>query len=106
MQHTTRIKGIFEDPYAVAQFWSQHRGIEQFWRHLKTDLKLSKMSLAGRQRASASLGVKVMSYLLGQHLSRLTHKTLYQIQLELSGQTHILSTLTEHFHEQIPTKRL
>ena len=90
----------------ILKIWSQHHGIEQFWRYLKTDLKLSKMSLAGRQGAYASLGVKVMSSLLGQHLSRLTHKTFYQGQLELSAQRHILFTLIEHFHEQIPTKHL
>ena len=26
----------------ILRIWSQHHGIEQFWRHLKTDLKLSK----------------------------------------------------------------
>ena len=71
---------------------------------LKTDLKLSKMSLEKQQGASASLGIKVMSYLLLQDMSRLKHKTFHQIQLELSGQRQILSMLREHFHEQIPTK--
>ena len=48
----------------ILRIWSQHHGIEQFWRHLKTDLKLSSMSLEGRHGAYANLGVKVMSYLL------------------------------------------
>ncbi|MCG9127363.1 hypothetical protein JT359_07135 [Candidatus Poribacteria bacterium] len=29
----------------ILRIWSQHHSIEQFWRHLKTLLKLSKMSL-------------------------------------------------------------
>ena len=83
----------------ILKIWSQHHGIEQFWRCLKTDLKLSKMSLEGRQGGYASLGVKLMSYLLIQHLSRLTHKTFHQIQLELSGQRQMLLEIMTHFHE-------
>ena len=50
------------------------------------------------------LGVKVMSYLLGQQVSRSVRKTFHQTQLELSGKRHMLSALSEHFHEQIPRK--
>lgn len=88
----------------ILRIWSQHHGIEQFWRHLKTDLKLSKISLENRQGAYASLGIKVLSYLLMQQVCRSTRKTFHQIQLELSGQRHILSTLREHFHEHIQRK--
>ena len=96
----------------ILKIWSQHQGIEQFWAEyacgilhdMKTDLKLSKMSLEGRQGAYASLGVKVLSYLLMQQVSRLTRKTFHQIQLELSGQRQILSDLSKHFHEQIHYK--
>ena len=83
----------------ILRIWSQHHGIEQFWRHLKTDLKLSAMSLEGRQGAYVNLGLKVMSYLLIQHVSRSVRKTFHQIQLELCGQRHMLSTLSAHFHE-------
>ncbi len=69
----------------ILRNWSQHHGIEQFWRCLKSDLKLSKMSLRKQQGAYATLGIKVMSYLLLQDLSRLQHKTFHQIQLELTG---------------------
>lgn len=88
----------------ILRIWSQHHGIEQYWRHLKTDLQLSSMSLENRHGAYASLGIKVMSYLFIQQVSQSVRKTFHQIQLELSGQRHILSTLREHFHEQIPTK--
>ena len=71
---------------------------------LKTDLKLSSMSLEGRQGAYANLGLKVLSYLLIQQVSRSTWKTFHQIQLTLSGQRQMLSDLSTHFHEQIPIK--
>ena len=71
---------------------------------LKTDLNLTSMSLKGQNGAYANLGVKVMSYLLGQHVSRSVRKTFHQTQLELTGQRQMLSTLSEHFHEQIPRK--
>ena len=84
----------------ILRIWSQHHGIEQFWRHLKTDLKLSSMSLEGRHGAYANLGVKVMSYLLIQQVSRSVRKTFHQTQLELTGQRQMLSVLSEHFHDE------
>ncbi len=45
---------VFGEPLRVCEIlkiWSQHHGIERFWRHLKTDLNLSAMSLEGRQGA-------------------------------------------------------
>ncbi len=71
---------------------------------LKTDLNLASMSLKGQNGAYANLGVKVMSYLLGQQVSGSVRKTFHQTQLELSGQRQMLSDLSEHFHEQIPRK--
>ena len=88
----------------ILRIWSQHHGIEQYWRYLKTDLQLSSISLENRDGAYASLGIKVLSYLFIQDVSRSVRKTFHQIQLELSGQRHLLSTLREHFHEQIPAK--
>ena len=88
----------------ILRIWSQHHGIEQYWRYLKTDLNLASMSLKGRNGAYANLGVKVMSYLLIQQVSRSVRKTFHQGQLELSGQRQMLSDLSEHFHEQIPRK--
>ena len=85
----------------ILRIWSQHHSIEQFWRYLKTDLQLSKMSSRGRKGAYADIGVKVLSYLLLQDVSQSVRKTFHQIQLELSGQRHILSALSKHFHEQI-----
>ena len=83
----------------ILRIWSQHHGIEQFWRHLKSDIGLASMSLEGRQGAYASLGVKIVSYLLLQHVSRSMCQTFHQGQLALSGQRQILSELSLHFHE-------
>ena len=58
------------------------------------------MSLKGQNGAYANLGVKVMSYLLIQHVSRSVRKTFHQTQLELTGQRQMLSTLSEHFHDK------
>ncbi len=88
----------------ILRIWSQHHGIEQYWRYLKTDLQLSSISLENRVGAYVSLGIKVLSYLFIQDVSRSVRKTFHQIQLELSGQRHLLSTLSEHFQEQIPNK--
>ena len=45
---------VFGKPLRSAEIlhiWAQHHGIEQFWRHLKTDLRLSAMSLHQRNGA-------------------------------------------------------
>ena len=57
------------------------------------------MSLENRHGAYANLGVKVMSYLLIQQVSRSVRKTFHQTQLELTGQRQMLSVLSEHFHD-------
>jgi hypothetical protein len=96
----------------ILRIWSQHHGIEQFWAEyacgilhdLKTDLKLSAISLEGRQGAYANLGIKIVSYLLLQQVSRSGRLTFHQTQLQLSGKRQMLSTLSKHFHEQIPRK--
>lgn len=48
----------------ILRIWSQHHGIEEFWRNLKYLLGLSKMSLHARSRAYAGVGVKLLIYLL------------------------------------------
>ncbi len=84
----------------ILRIWSQHHGIEQYWRHLKTDLNLTSMRLKGRNGAYANLAVKVMSYLLIQDVSRCVRKTFHQIKLELMGQRQMLSDLSAHFHDE------
>ena len=83
----------------ILRIWSQHHGIEQFWRHLKTDLRLSAMSLHHRNGAYGALGIKVLSYLMIQQVSRSTQRTFHQIKLKLSGERQMLSIISSHFHE-------
>ena len=99
----TRTMMVFGRPWRSAEIlkiWSQHHGIEQFWRYLKTDLKLSAISLQTVQGAYASLGIKILSYLLLQKVSCSTRKTFHQIKLELSGKREMLSELRSHFHDE------
>ena len=101
-QGKTQTMMVFGRPGRSAEIlhiWSQHHGIEQFWRHLKTDLRLSAMSLHHRNGAYGSLGIKVLSYLLIQQVSRATRRTFHQIKLQLSGERQILSIISSHFHE-------
>ena len=78
--------------------------LEQVWHHRKTDLNLSSISLEGRQGAYATLGIKIVSYLLLQQVSRSMRLPFHQTQLQLSGKRQMLSTLSEHFHARIQRK--
>ena len=98
----TQTMMVFGRPLRSAEIlhiWAQHHGIEQFWRHLKTDLRLSEMSLHHRNGAYGALGIKVLSYLMIQQVSRSTRLTFHQIKLQLSGDRQMLSIISAHFHE-------
>ena len=82
----------------ILNIWSQHHGIEQFWRNLKSLVKLKAMSLHGRSGAYGSLGVKVMAYLLLLSVSQATQATFHQIQLFFLGQRELFLEIIEHFH--------
>ena len=105
----TQTMMVFGRPLRSAEIlhiWSQHHGIEQFWRHLKTDLRLSAMSLHHRNGAYGTLGIKVLSYLMIQRVSRSTRLTFHQIKLQLSGDRQMLSIIAAHFHEPNPQEHL
>jgi len=96
---------VFGKPLRTAEamhIWSQHHGIEQFWRYLKTNLHISAMSLQSREGAYVSLGIKVMSYLMLLQVSISERRTFHQIQLQLTGERHILTDFITHFHTIIP----
>ena len=96
---------VFGKPLRTAEamrIWSQHHGIEQFWRHLKTYLRVSAMSLQSREGAYVSLGIKVMSYLMLLQVSISERRTFHQIQLQLTGERHILTDFITHFRTIIP----
>ena len=86
----------------ILRIWSQHHGIEAFWRHLKTDLRLSAISLHHRNGAYATLGIKILSYLMIQQVSHATRRTFHHIKLQLSGDRQMLSIISAHFHELNP----
>ena len=96
---------VFGKPLRASEairIWSQHHGIEQFWRHLKTNLHVSAMSLQSREGAYVSLGIKVMSYLMLLQISISERRTFHQIQLQLTGERQILTDFITHFHTITP----
>ena len=99
----TQTMMVFGKPLRSAEILhigAQHHGIEQFWRHLKTDLRLSAMSLHQRNGAYGTLGIKIFSYLMIQQVRHSTRLTFHQIKLQLSAERQMLSIISAHFHEQ------
>ncbi len=96
---------VFGKPLRTSEavrIWSQHHGIEQFWRYLKSSLRVSSISLESREGAYVSLGIKVMSYLMLLQVSIAERRTFHQIQLQLTGERQILTDFITHFHELTP----
>jgi len=80
---------VFGNPLRTSEamrIWAQHHGIEQFWRHLKSNLHVSAMRLQSREGAYVSLGIKVTSYLMLLQISISERRTFHQIQLQLTGE--------------------
>ena len=86
----------------AVRIWSQHHGIEVYWRYLKSSLRVCAMSLESREGAYVSLGIKVMSYLMLLQISISERRTFHQIQLQLTGERQTLSELMTHFHKLNP----
>ena len=84
------------------RIWSQHHGIEEYWRYLKSSLHVSDMSLQSREGAYVSLGIKVMSYLMLLQVSIAERRTFHQIQLQLTGERQMLMEFITHFHKPNP----
>ena len=83
----------------AVRIWSQHHGIELYWRYLKSSLRVSAMSLQSREGAYVSLGIKVISYLILLQISISERRTFHQIQLQLTGERQTLIDFMTHFHE-------
>ena len=93
---------VFGKPLRTCEalrIWSQHHGIEQYWRYLKSSLRVCAMSLESREGAYVSLGIKVISYLILLQVSITERQTFHQIQLQLTGERQILTDFMTHFHE-------
>ena len=96
---------VFGKPLRTCEalrIWSQHHGIEQYWRYLKSSLHVSDMSLESREGAYVSLGIKVMSYLMLLQVSIAERRTFHQIQLQLTGERQMLMEFITHFHKPNP----
>ena len=96
---------VFGKPLRTCEalrIWSQHHGIEQYWRYLKSSLHVSDMSLQSREGAYVSLGIKVMSYLMLLQVSIAERRTFHQIQLQLTGERQRLMEFITHFHKPNP----
>ena len=103
---TIRCMMVFGKPLRSAEIlsiWRQHHGIEQFWRNLKSIIHLSEMNLHRRDGAYASLGVKVLAYLMLTDVSRATGLTLHQITLKMSGNRALLAGVLSHFQPSTTT---
>ena len=96
---------VFGKPLRTCEairIWSQHHGIELYWRYLKSSLHVSAMSLQSREGAYVSLGIKVISYLILLQVSISERRTFHQIQLQLTGERQTLTDFLTHFHELRP----
>lgn len=82
----------------ILSIWRKPSGIEQFWRSLKSLLKLGAMSLHRREGTYTGVAVKVLSYLMGLFLGDLTGLTLHQLQVALRREVSLEEFLREHFH--------
>ncbi len=91
---------VFGSPLRSAEIlaiWHQHHSIEQFWRQLKSIVRLVDMRLAGRCGAYAGVAVKVLSYLLLLSVATATAQTPHQVILYLKGDRHALFEQIEAF---------
>ncbi|MYG06096.1 hypothetical protein F4167_05660 [Candidatus Poribacteria bacterium] len=59
-----------------------------------------------RNGAYGALGIKIISYLMIQQVSRSTRLTFHHIKLQLSGDRQMSSTISAHFHELNPQEHL
>ena len=69
----------------ILRIWSQHHGLEQYWRHLKTDLNLASMSLFKDKMGRMQLWRESDELPFDTTPSGSVRKTFHQTQLELSG---------------------
>ena len=96
---------VFGKPLRTSEtvrIWSQHHGIEQYWRYLKPSLHVPAMSLESREGAYVSLGIKVMNYLMLLQVSISEGRTFHQIQLQLTSERQTLVELMAHFRTLNP----
>jgi hypothetical protein len=90
----------------IMSIWKQHHSIECFWRRLKTDLQIHKVRMRNREGVYAMVGIKVVAYLLMEHLSAQTGLTFHQLKIQAKREIDICSFFSEHFHSLMVSKAL
>lgn len=86
-----------------------HHWIEEFWQILRSVLHVEATSLRGQAGALASVGIKIVAFLLLSEvqqglkkLRRFSHLTLHQLVHLCPKFVDLRGFLREHFHERIP----
>ena len=84
----------------IWKIWTAHNVIEQFWKILKSVLKIAETKLR-KQGIYTGLLIKVIAYLIFlsiQLLSPFRHLSLTQIIRKIESETQLQDVLKEHFH--------
>ena len=84
--------------YEILSIWRQHHRVEQFFRRLKTDLQIHKMRMRCREGVYATIGIKLLAYLLMENLSATSGLTFHQIKIRAKREVDLCSFFREHFH--------
>ncbi len=82
----------------ILSIWRQHHRVEQFFRRLKTDLQIHKMRMRSREGVYATIGIKLLAYLLMENLSATSGLTFHQIKIRAKREVDVCSFFKEHFH--------
>jgi hypothetical protein len=87
----------------MISIWKQHHAVEQFWRSLKHDLGIAKMSLRDVQGVYLTIAIKVIAYLFLHVLAKCLKTTICQLQIKFQRSIHVCTFFQEHFH--VPNAR-
>jgi hypothetical protein len=90
----------------IISIWKQHHSIECFWRRLKTDLQIHKVRMRDREGVYAMVGIKLIAYLLMEHISFQMGLTFHQLKIQAKREIDICSFFSEHFHSLMVSKGL
>ena len=90
----------------IMSIWKQHHSIECFWRRLKSDLQIHKVRMRDREGVYAMIGIKLVAYLLMEHLSFQTGLTFHQLKIQAKREIDVCSFFSEHFHSLMVSKGL
>lgn len=90
----------------IISIWKQHHSIECFWRRLKSDLQIHKVRMRDRQGVYAMVGIKLVAYLMMEHLSFQTGLTFHQLKIQAKREIDVCSFFSEHFHSLMVSKSL